>query len=869
MRLLHLHIENFGVLQDFDLDPAEGLNVLYQKNGWGKSTLAVFIKAMLYGLPANTKRSLDENERKKYTPWQGGAFGGSIEFSCEKGSFRAERFFAAKEANDSFALYDLSTNKPSSAFGENLGEELFGIDADGFERSTYLSQRMLMGGRENASITAKLGDLLDDVGDIGGYEAAMEALDKRRGYYVKTGNRGFIADTEQELTELNTELERCMRVEEALRGRTEELRACTSELERQTKIIDRTRADMQKAGLGRERAAHNEQKNSMLDRLRGMTAARDRINDFFRNAPPSSAELNEGRRLYEEIKEADARLNAIPDAIPESEELALLRRRYPKGIPAAQTIARIEADNNELISLCAQKQALTENAEDAGILRRFPNGAPDTTEIEEACKSVAEAARLQRATESARQKHAELPRSTRPAIGAGLSGIGILAVVLSLLPALKALLLPLLIIGLLAAASGAVMIGTGLSFNSKQKKLREARESEIGKREQEAERLLSGVGEMLLAYGIAPASHREVPRELDHFAGLVERYREAMRQKRRCEDSIQTLTNRIGELSARLSGCFRAIYGELGYREDYREALDKMKADLNKLAYLENADRVRMEEQTRAAAILDAKREALLPFLRRFDPVGKMRAGECLNHVSEQSAEFVRLEQEIRKLKNELSGFIVEKKLDSDEGLPDPGAYERLAETEARVQEQINELRNRQNRLLGDCERMAQETERIPELLDAVKSGRERLNEARANASTITNTAKLLEEAKIALSTRYLGGMQESFHKALSELVPKNTPEAVMDTSFEVRLREGGQTRGMDSFSRGWRDAVEFCTRLSLTDALFANSEKPPILLDDPFVNLDDERMTAAHAMLERLSEKYQILYLVCHKDRI
>ena len=68
MKLLKLRIENFGVLQDFSLELSDGLNVLHEKNGWGKSTLAVFIKAMFYGLPSTTKRSLDENERKKYTP---------------------------------------------------------------------------------------------------------------------------------------------------------------------------------------------------------------------------------------------------------------------------------------------------------------------------------------------------------------------------------------------------------------------------------------------------------------------------------------------------------------------------------------------------------------------------------------------------------------------------------------------------------------------------------------------------------------------------------------------------------------------------------------------------------------------------------
>ena len=196
MKLLRLHIENFGTLADYDLDLREGLNLLYQPNGWGKSTLAVFIKAMLYGLPTSSKRSLDENERKKYTPWQGGVYGGSLEFVCQKGAFRVERFFAAKESGDTFALYDLATNLPSNAFSASLGEELFGVDADGFERTTYLSQRETGPVGGNNSISAKLGNLLDDVDDIGSFDGAMEALEKRRRFYTLTGNRGAIAEVE-------------------------------------------------------------------------------------------------------------------------------------------------------------------------------------------------------------------------------------------------------------------------------------------------------------------------------------------------------------------------------------------------------------------------------------------------------------------------------------------------------------------------------------------------------------------------------------------------------------------------------------------------------------------------------------------------
>ena len=51
MKLLRCHVENFGILSDFDLTFTEGLNVLCRENGFGKSTLAAFLKAMFYGLP--------------------------------------------------------------------------------------------------------------------------------------------------------------------------------------------------------------------------------------------------------------------------------------------------------------------------------------------------------------------------------------------------------------------------------------------------------------------------------------------------------------------------------------------------------------------------------------------------------------------------------------------------------------------------------------------------------------------------------------------------------------------------------------------------------------------------------------------------
>jgi uncharacterized protein YhaN len=228
-----------------------------------------------------------------------------------------------------------------------------------------------------------------------------------------------------------------------------------------------------------------------------------------------------------------------------------------------------------------------------------------------------------------------------------------------------------------------------------------------------------------------------------------------------------------------------------------------------------------------------------------------------------------RLSRASREKEAELTAFIKEKRLDAHTEITvDASVLDRLRTEEEQLQGQLQEERARAARLQSSIERLAVDADRVPDLKNEIENRKLQIAEAKENVVTIANTAKFLEEAKVALSTRYLGGMQESFSSYLSRLTGEEMREALMDPSFEVRLREGGQTRAIESFSRGWRDAVQFCVRLSLTDALFAEEERPFLLLDDPFVNLDDERLYEARALLDKLASDRQILYLVCHKDR-
>ena len=46
MKLLTYHVENYGAIQGVDGNFAEGLVCFCERNGYGKTTLASFLKAM-------------------------------------------------------------------------------------------------------------------------------------------------------------------------------------------------------------------------------------------------------------------------------------------------------------------------------------------------------------------------------------------------------------------------------------------------------------------------------------------------------------------------------------------------------------------------------------------------------------------------------------------------------------------------------------------------------------------------------------------------------------------------------------------------------------------------------------------------------
>lgn len=241
MKILSCYIEDFGSLHHVKCSLRDGLNSLNEKNGWGKSTFAVFLRTMFYGME-NCKNSgnYDEKDyRKNLKPWQGGNFGGYIEFETSGKRYRVTRFFADRKREDTFELLDLDTGKESTDFTSSLGEELFGIDAAGYERSVYIPHNELSVGT-NDSVNARLLGLLENDGDMNNYEKAVQILSDARRELKKTGGRGRIDRESEERAGLEVRLRKAEEAEK-------ETAAKKSELSEAVKDKEAARAEREQA----------------------------------------------------------------------------------------------------------------------------------------------------------------------------------------------------------------------------------------------------------------------------------------------------------------------------------------------------------------------------------------------------------------------------------------------------------------------------------------------------------------------------------------------------------------------------------------------------------------------------------------------
>lgn len=330
MRLIRCHIENFGKLHDYTIDFEKGANVICEENGWGKSTLAAFIRAMFYGLEGERKRSIEENERKRYTPWQGGVFGGQLTFEVDGKEYTVTRTF---NEQDEFELRDAKTNLISGDYSSKLGEELFKVDRESFMRTVFIGQADCETSVTD-DINAKIGNLTDNSNDLNSYEAASARLKDLLNSLTPSRKTGSISQRKNEITELDRKVVAQKGIPEALQ-KLQEKRSEELQVYNQLKVQLQTLQNEQTRLSNLQRIlAKKEQWDNLKREVQG-------ARKVFVDDVPSMELIDEVQKHYSEMEKASERMASYKLTESEKEQLSTLQKtdkQNQKGIPVLQII---------------------------------------------------------------------------------------------------------------------------------------------------------------------------------------------------------------------------------------------------------------------------------------------------------------------------------------------------------------------------------------------------------------------------------------------------------------------------------------------------------------------------------------------------
>jgi uncharacterized protein YhaN len=888
-----LYVENFGTLQQFSLSLTDGKNTLLRPNGWGKSSLAVFIKAMLYGLPSSTRRSLIENERKRYTPWQGGTFGGSMDVEVASRRLRVERTFGAKESEDTLSLTDLDTGVelPTDA-NVSLGEAWFGVDAAAYERSTYISQRPTDESDGNLSIHAKLNRLADATDDIAGYDHAMELLEKQRKYYtVSGGRRGAIADDEEALAHLEAQMESCRVQLAAAReneARLDRLHVALQENKKESAALHvREQEQLRQGEMLAKRQALRRMKEQLTLSEAEYTALLQTLGGHLPDEQTLESlalleqEMSAGLSLAEQLRERCA--PGHPQSVELAELMALFGDDAPDDIDIKQlreVAEKAKSAKLQLVSEQAKESAITDTQDAKGTYADFPDARrlqrflmQYPLQKQQADTRTLELERSYR--ESAERAFArQIACKKKKTVALIVSVIGLLLSVVTFMAQPIA-----------GAAVLALSVGTvSLLILLRRREVAKCRE-EQGKRggiEQQRDEQKKKTAQLQSDLHSACDRIREVlgvqVSDAEAAQGAMEEY-EAHRaqvtaQRREREAVRQAWYDRIYALrqSADAEQAFLHqlwAWGDCPDVDDAPVKVERLAQRAARYAQLQEQLAATLKQREALRARLKELQEKKDTLLQGCIDVPTVGVATWLRERREQAQ---RLQMSCERQRRELSEFAEQNgfpadEIDVTEQLPPAADGAMLQELREALDAQEQELHGQIARCCREIEVQTEAGAPLESLEHEASELRGKIERERAALTTILSAQKYLKEAKEKFSGRYLERMKAGFSRYLSRLCGEEHISVTMDGNFSVKLRRAGVSRTPEAMSTGWRDMIALCARLSLVDALF-EAETPFLVLDDPFVNLDDDTAARAAVLLDEAASRYQVLYLTCHSSR-
>lgn len=868
MRIIQIRIENFGQFHDFTWDFHPGLNVIEKPNGWGKTTMAAFIKAMFYGLEATRKRTVVD-QRRRYQPWQGGKYGGFATFAIANKTYRVTRFFGKTSKDDTFVLEDLDKNRPSDDYSENLGLNLWGVDRDSFEKTAFVSlqKNKLL----NDLIATRLAEIDNPAADLDESTQALALLEKQSTRLLsKRGDKGIIIDLQTELNQAKSKWLEAKQASEKLAANTDEQKARQNniaQLDRELEQISRRQKELLLYQKKREWTQLENQQRKIQTEYQN-------LQEFFQNASGGPAQIAADLKAIESLlKDYQRGVDlGVEYALTKSQQdqLHQLAEMFHAGVPDEPTIAVVEDQAQKIKELLIQIQV---NQLEPGLQKRLNQlqakyqdanlSVAKCAAYLEACIKVQEIqARL--ASKQAQAKPGA-PGSKRPGktrqllLGLMAMAVGLALVVANWKP------------GWALALIGAI-IGVGALKNKHS--LKKAADKEASPETTELEALKKEYATVYQAH--QPGCPVPPGQELLYFNQLyheVSEY-EALKEKLSShQGQIASYQKELAHISDNMERFFQEYNVQVKDR-DYFDALNRLKQATRDYASLQS-------QVAKLEGALLGQRTAQAALVERFGQYYEILPGSGVDYdwaklhhsLKEAGDDYKRAAESWAKILEAIGAFKRANDLEPLRRLPVfTGDLKELNESLEQDKKALDLNRQEQATILATLRQHQDQLQAVSDSFDdwhgQIISLNDQLNKARKRHELLGVASDLLQQARDNLAARYTAKMNQAFKKYLGLLQGHDSTLYQVDINLDVKYFQAGQYHESERLSKGIQDLVQICLRLALVEAVFQEKEKPLLILDDPFVNLDALRLDKAKDLVKAIGDEYQLVYFTCHHSR-
>ncbi len=841
MKLISCYIENFGCISQKEYFFDNGLTVINQENGVGKSTLVAFIKSMFYGLESYKVNSIGFPERLHYYPFAGGLFGGNLIFSHNDKEYKIERFFSEKsETGDSLKVYlnGVETNE----LGNDVGKTVFGIDKQSFERIIFISSDEI-DVKSTSSINAKLSEFLEGNIDDVSIDDAKSILETAQKRYKKSNKAvSEITKTQDLISELNNKISNVKSISLSLEQKNEQLIKRENEIkELSEKIIESQKIN--------QKINDYESYENLLS-LKNLSKAKiEEITVKYKNGLPSKQEIEK----IEELTIKNRELLASKSSSVLNEEIDFYNNQstlFANGVPDEGVFSKVLSDIKELSSLDAKKQMLNSSGlseNEKLILDKFSLNSPSSELVLETDGLVDTFKR-----KSLEYQMMDEAVHTKPTAKRGIiSACKILAIIFGVLAVagIGLLFINPILGSSLSIVSVLSLLAVGFVYLNKKSTVIKGENVEKLKLKLELSSLGDRIENVLAHYGYLTGDG--VVYDYVEFKNAYEKYLTILNKNQSKVQNLSLIEKAISDLELKLNGFFENF--KL-LDDSYFDRLTKLKSNVSKFLNI----KLRLENANKNASeikvLIESNNQLINAFYTKYG-VSNLTFGEILKDINSLDNECKNFEELTARAKEYkmIKGITEKPQVESVD-------LNYLNQTLITLQDALALLKR-------SIDADETEVEKLGNYESEKRDAEERLSIYKRKHKLLVATSDFLNVAEQNLKDKYVKPIKDEFLAYACVLEKVLGEKVIMTKNFEINFERNGKPRSDKHLSSGQKSICALCFRLALIKNMYKKA-KPFIVLDDPFVYLDSEHLQKVKLLIEELSKDMQILYFTCHESR-